>query len=117
MTLSRRSMWEVGERYARIHKALDHGNYALAQYHWDKIRATIQNGYLKRPGRRKNADAILLDAVWPAVAGKLDSGDAADAWDGFEQARAACMACHVAEAVGFMNDQPLFRALRAPDGD
>jgi hypothetical protein len=109
-----RSMWEVGERYARVHEALQRGNHALARYHWETIKATIQNGYLKRPGRQPNADAIFLDQVWPAVDEAFASGDATRAWAGFDAARNACMSCHVAEAVPFMNDQPLFRTLLLP---
>ena len=33
------------------------------------------------------------------------------------QARDACMACHVAEDVKFMNDQPIFTDLAVPDPD
>src|SRR6187455_2295229 len=31
-------MWEVGERFERVHAALKRGNYPLATYHWEKIR-------------------------------------------------------------------------------
>jgi hypothetical protein len=109
-----RSMWEVGERYARLHEALQGGNYALARYHWEKIGATIRAGYLKRPARQPNADAQFLDRVWPAVDEELASADSTRAWAGFESARAACMACHVAEGVPFMNDQAMFQTLLPP---
>ena len=52
-------MWEVGHRYAGLYDALERENYDLALYHWDKIRTTIRNGYLKRPARRANSDAAL----------------------------------------------------------
>lgn len=39
------------------------------------------------------------------------------AWAGFELARNACMSCHEAENVAFMNKQPLFRRIeKAPQG-
>lgn len=106
-------MWEVGERYEAMHTALGRGNYELAAYHWDKIRVTIQNGYLKRPARQANSDAILLNGTWDAVRGALASRDARKAWAGFERAKAACQACHAAESVPWMNDQPMFE-LAAP---
>lgn len=109
------AMWEVGERYERLHQALEADNGELAEYHWGKIRGAIRNGYRKRPGRQANADAAFLDPHYDAVRDALISGDAATAWAGFERAREACMACHLAEDVAFMNEQPMFTALRAPD--
>lgn len=106
-------MWEVGERYGRVHEALSRGNHELALYHWNKIKTTIENGYLKRPKRQENADALFLNAAWSDARDAFASKDPVAAWTGFEQARAACQACHVAEEVPFMNGQPLFD-LRAP---
>lgn len=101
-------MWEVGERYRSMHEALTRANYDLAAYHWKKIRTTIVNGYLKRPKRRANADLILLDKAWQEVNDAIRTKDAKVAWAGFDKAKNACMACHAAEAVPYMNDQPLF---------
>lgn len=101
-------MWEVGERFERIHAALERGNYPLATYHWEKIRTTIEVGIVKRPKRRENAEAIFLKPVWEGVDADLKSGDAARAWAAFERAKAACRSCHQAEQVLFLNDQPVF---------
>lgn len=106
-------MWEVGERYQAVHTALSRNNFELAGYHWEKIRTTIENGYMKRPKRKANADAILLNTTWAQVRDAFASRDSRKAWAGFEQARNACMACHAAESVSFMNNQPLFE-LNAP---
>ena len=108
------AMWEVGERYRRVFEALEHQNYALADYHWDKLGGAIENGYMKRPARRANADALFLDEAWGSARAAFASGDAEEAWAAFEAAREACMACHVAEEVPFMNDQPIFNDLRRP---
>ncbi len=109
-------MWEVGERYEQLHEALTRENYDLAAYHWDKIKVTIQNGYLKRPARKANSDALFLDRTWAEVDVALKSRDGAKAWAGFEVARKACMSCHDAEKVPFMNNQPMLRDLAAPAG-
>lgn len=103
-----RSMQEVGQRYLAIHDALARDNLDLANYHWDKIRSAIRNGYLKRPGRQANADAIFLNQLWGEVSASFQSGEVEKAWTGFEAARSACMACHAAEGVPFMNNQSLF---------
>ena len=49
----------AGERYEKLFAALVRGNFELASYHWAKIKLTIENGTMKRPARRANADAIL----------------------------------------------------------
>lgn len=101
-------MWEVGERYKSIHEALERDNFELANYHWDKIKVTIENGYLKRPARQQNAEKTLLNVTWHEVKAAFESKDSKRARNGFSQARAACMACHAAESVPYMNNQPLF---------
>jgi len=101
-------MWEVGERYRSLHDALTRNNFDLASYHWDKIRTAIANGYLKRPARQANADALFLNRIWETVQEALTSKDPDKGWRGFEQAKTACQACHIAESVSFMNDQALF---------
>lgn len=105
------AMWEVGERYRHVYQALEDDNLDLARYHWEKIRGAIRNGYMKRPARRANSERLFLDTAWPELQGALEDGDSVAARQSFDQARAACMACHAAEQVPFMNDQPLFRDL------
>ncbi len=108
-------MWEVGARWRGIHDALTRSNYDLAIYHWDKIKTTIENGYLKRPARRANADAVFLNnGLFAQVRAAFDSRDRAKAWAGFTTARAGCMSCHDAEKVSYMNNQALFDELAAP---
>lgn len=111
------AMHEVGERYEKIHEALEAENYDLALYHWDKIKLTIENGYMKRPARKANAEAILLDATWEKTKKAFASRDKEQAWQGFELARSACMAFHHAEKVGYINNQPLFNGHRAPGSE
>lgn len=101
-------MWEVGERYNVILQAIEDKNYELASYHWEKIKTTINNGLMKRPARKQNADAILLSNAWQLIADDFASKDEKRAQAGLLKAKAACMACHQAEGVGFMNNQPLF---------
>jgi hypothetical protein len=101
-------MWEIGHRYQGLYDALEHENYDLALYHWDKIRTTMQNGYLKRPARRANADAVFLDPIWADAKSAFESRESKQAWEGFALARGGCIACHEAENVGWMNDQDLF---------
>lgn len=108
------SMIEVGQRYQAMQDAVGDSNFALAAYHWDKIRDAIQAGYARRPGRQANADARLLRPLFEPVRDAFRSGDAARAKAGLAEARTACMACHEAERVAFINDQPLFRRVLPP---
>lgn len=78
--------------------------------HWDKIRTTIKGGLMKRPKRRANAEALFLGEPWTHMLEALESRDPTRIGPAFAQAKAACMACHAAEQVPFINDQPLFRA-------
>ena len=103
------SMLEVGQRYESLYQALQDENYDFATYQWKKIKKTIDNGLMKRPARRKNADLFLLNQTWKEVFDDIMSKDKGIAWKGFEKAPAACLSCHVAEDVSFVNNQPLFR--------
>lgn len=110
-------MWEVGERYEKIHDALSRRNFDLALYHWDKIKVTIENGTMKRPARKANADAMFLDETWQDLRDDFASRNSARAWAAFGRARTTCMACHQAEQVEFVNDQSLFQDLLPPESD
>lgn len=101
-------MREVGFRYRYTYLAITDGNHELAEYHWDKIGSAIIKGYLKRPARRENAEQFL-NGEWQALNASLKSGDANRIRADFKRARKACMECHKAEDVGFLNEQGLFR--------
>lgn len=105
-------MWEVGERFERLHDALKRQNYELAVYHWDKIKTSIENGVAKRPARGESARNLFLGEPWNEVRAGLISADRKKAWDAFDKAREACQSCHQAEKVGFMNQQAVFDLAR-----
>ena len=103
------AMWEVGERFDHAYVAIQDENYSLAAYHWEKIADAVRNGYRKRPARQANADRMFLDSAWITLRDALATTDRASIHSEWEIAREACMACHVAEDVAYMNDQPLLR--------
>jgi hypothetical protein len=102
-------MWEVGDRFVRLHGAIADENWELADYHWDKIKVTINGGLMKRPARTNNAEGMFLDTVWPAMDKAIKSKDVAAMREQFVVVRQTCMACHVAEKVSFMNNSAIFR--------
>ncbi len=103
------AMLEVGYRYEKVMAAIGDENHELASYHWGKIRDAIEGGYMKRPGRKENSRRMFLDGPWGTLDEALKSGETDDIHTAFQAARGACMACHVAEDVEFMNDQAMFR--------
>ena len=108
-------MWEVGYRWESVHDALQRGNYEAAVYHWDKIRTTIENGYLKRPARRANSEALFINSgLHEQVKKAFESRDSKQAWAAFTTARTACINCHEAEKMAHMNNQRIIQALTAP---
>jgi hypothetical protein len=106
-------MWEIGERFARIHEALERDNYERAAYHWWKIEQTLTNAIMKRPLRAANARAFLLDNNHQRLLTEFESRDPRRAWAAFEEAKTICQGCHQAEQAAFANNQALFE-LSAP---
>ncbi len=103
------AMQIVGERYDRTYDAITDGNHDLASYHWKKIKEAIELGYLRRPAREANSVALFLKGPWASAGEAIASKEMEKAKESFLAARSACLACHVAEKVPFMNDQPKFR--------
>lgn len=104
-------MWEVGERYKHVYYAIKVKNWELADYHWDQIKLTTNMGLMKRPKRTQNAEGMFLDGIWKQMDDTIKSKDYGQMEKQFMVVRQVCMACHVAEKVGFMNEQPMFREL------
>jgi len=103
-------MWEVGHRFEAVYDAIIDKNYELATYHWGKIKLTIENGYMKRPARKTNAELIFFQSgIWKSLDTALKEGDNKKIKSAFFDARQRCMGCHIAEKVPFMNEQKIFR--------
>lgn len=101
-------MWEISYRFDMVYEALGLRNYDMATYQWEKIRDSLRGAALKRPNRRPNAEGIFLGGVYEEVAAAFKTKDANKAWEGFDLARGACMSCHEAENLGFMNQSAIF---------
>jgi hypothetical protein len=102
-------MWQIGYRYEQVYHAIVDENWELGLHHWGKLRDVFNVALMKRPNRTPNAEAMFLDADWGRLESALQSGEAEQARRIFLQEREICMACHVAEAMPFLNDSPLFR--------
>lgn len=103
------AMAVVGERYTSVQSALKAENWELARYHWRYLKRATEQGILRRPKRAPNANTMFLDTAWPAFDEALKTGDRTRILSAYQDATAACQACHVAEGKAFMNNQPMFQ--------
>jgi hypothetical protein len=103
------AMVEVGLRYGQVVEAAQLGHHELATYYWEKIADAINVGLMRRPDRTRNAEGMFLDGPWKAAYAALQAGDRKAIAATLRDAREACLACHVAEGVAYMNDSKVFR--------
>lgn len=102
-------MWQIGYRYQQVYHAIVDRNWELGAYHWGKLRDVLNVALMKRPNRTPNAEAMFLDRTWKQLDDALQARNSKEAESGFLAQRGACMACHVAEGMPFLNDTPIFR--------
>ncbi len=102
-------MWQIGYRYEQVYRAIIDENWELASHHWKKLRSVFDVALIKRPRRTPNAEVMFLDTMWAQFEEALQGGDTEDIRQTFLTEREACIACHVAEKMPFLNDTPVFR--------
>lgn len=102
-------MWQIGYRYQQVHRAIADENWELASYHWDKLKDVLNVALMKRPNRTPNAEALFLDSTWKQLDDALKAKNNQRAQAAFLTQRSACIGCHVAERMPFLNDTPIFR--------
>lgn len=104
-----RTMFEMSVRFERMYMAVVDGDLAIAARYWDSIEGALSRGLVRRPDRTETAEAIFL-SVYDEVEAAFEGGNITEARTAFMTARAACMACHVANDLAEINEQRLFRA-------
>jgi hypothetical protein len=102
-------MWQMGYRYEQVYRAIVDQNWQLGAYHWGKLRDVFNVALMKRPNRTPNAEDMFLTKEWRLLDDALKAGDVAAARKTFLAERQACIACHVAEGMAFLNNTPIFR--------
>jgi len=103
-------MWEITYRYEELYVAIQKSNWEMGVYHWDKLRDRMNTAAMKRPARTQNIEGMFLDSgVWQSMRDALTSREPARMQEQFQIVRQICMACHVAEKVGFLNDSSVFK--------
>jgi cytochrome c1 len=103
-------MWGIAHRYEELYVAIQKNNWEMGVYHWEKLRDRMNTAGMKRPARTQNLEGMFLDSgVWKSMHDTLTSKDAGRMRTQFQVVRQACIACHSAERVGFLNDSSVFK--------
>jgi cytochrome c553 len=107
----------IAHRFEELHAAIRQGSWDLATYHWEKILGRMNVASMKRPTRTQNIEALFLEAgPSQSMNDALKARDPTRSSAAFQTVLQACIACHAAEKVGFVNDSPMFRRLAALPG-
>ena len=100
------SMQEVGYRYNELYWAGQHQNWDYAQYHLEKIDASIERGIQRRSDRAASARPFLDDTI-PAMEEALEAEDPDTFDEQFDDLTNGCVTCHGQEDVSFITVAPL----------
>jgi hypothetical protein len=103
-------MQEIAHRLEELHSAIQKENWDLGIYHLEKMRGRMLVAAIKRPTRTQNLEDMFLDSgIYTSMQNALTSKNAELARVMFEDTRLACMACHTAEKLAFINDSSVFK--------
>lgn len=107
-------MQDIAHRFEELHSAIQKQSWDMAIYQWEKIRGRMIVAAIKRPTRTQNLEDMFLDGgVYQSMHDALTTRNSERARAEFQRARQTCMACHVAEKIGFINDSAIFRRFDA----
>jgi hypothetical protein len=96
------AMAEVAYRYTEMYFGGIDGNWEYAAHMAHEMGNAITVGLERRPQYRKNADALFLKGPYPQMMDAIKAKDLALFKQRIETMRAACTACHAAEAHPFI---------------
>ena len=107
-------MQDIAHRLEELHSAIQKQNWDLGVYHLEKMRGRMVVAGIKRPTRTQNLEEVFLDSgVYKAMHDALNSKNPDQARIAFQNTRQACMACHAAEKLAFINDSAVFKRLES----
>ena len=96
------TMAEVSYRYTEMYFGALDGNWDYSGHMGATMASALTAGLERRPKFRKNADALFLKGPYPQVMDAIRAKDLALFKQRIETMRAACTACHAAEAHPFI---------------
>ena len=96
------TMAEVAYRYTEMYFGGVDGNWGYAEHMAHEMGSAITVGLERRPQYRKSAEALFLKGPYPQIMDAIKAKDPALFKQRIEALRAACTACHAAEAHPFI---------------
>ena len=96
------TMAEVAYRYTEMYFGGIDGNWDYAAHMATTLSNALNAGLERQPQHRKSADALFLKTALPQMMEAIKAKDAALFKQRIETMRAACTACHAAEAHPFI---------------
>lgn len=105
-----RSMWEIGLRFIALHDAIGVGDFALAEFEWDKVRRALEIAILERPRGQDIIEKGFLEGTWRSLKAAIETREPGKIRTGFGDARRSCMACHTTLNREFLNRGRVFQA-------
>jgi hypothetical protein len=96
------TMAEIAYRYTELYFGGLEGNWDYAQHMIEEMQDAMTAGLARRPGHRKNAEALFLKGALPQVLEAVKRKDAELFKQRIEALRGACTACHAAEGAPFI---------------
>lgn len=105
-------MQTIAHRLEALHGAIQKEHWDLGIYHLEKLRGGLTVAAMKRPTRTQNMEAVFLDSgAYKSMHDALVAKNAERSRAQFESLRQACMACHAAEKIAFINGSEVFGRL------
>jgi hypothetical protein len=96
------TMAEVAYRYSEMYWGGVDGNWGYAEHMAHELGDALTLGLERRPQFKKNADALFLKGAFPQVMDAIKAKDPVLFKQRIDTLRAACTACHAAEAHPFI---------------
>ena len=96
------AMAEVAYRYTEMYFGALDGNWDYAAHMAQTLGVAVDIGLERRPQHRKSAETLFLKGPYPQVLDAIKAKDLERFKQRFEALRAACTACHAAEAHPFI---------------
>ena len=96
------TMAEVSYRYSEMYFGALHGNWGYAEHMAHGLGSAITLGLERRPQYRSSADVIFFKVAYPQLLESIKAKDLKLFKQRIEGLRAACTACHAAEAHPFI---------------
>ncbi len=107
-------MQDISHRFEELYDAIKKESWDLGIYHLEKMRGRMIVAGIKRPTRTQNMEDVFLESgIYKSMHDALTSKSGERARTAFQNTRQACIACHAAEKLAFINESAVFRRVES----